>query len=65
MHTKHDLGGTSSPVANIRGSDLRPSLIDVIALGTARYVYNIGVYIVMRALFYNVFPESDNTYNAY
>ena len=33
MHTKHDPGGTSSPVANIRGSDLRPSLIDVIALG--------------------------------
>ena len=34
MHTKHDLGGTSSPMANIRGSDLRPSFFDVIALDT-------------------------------
>ena len=25
----------------------------------------IGVYNVIRVLFYNVFPESDNTYNAY
>ena len=30
MHTKHDLGGTSSPKANIRGTDLRPALIDAI-----------------------------------
>ena len=33
MHTKHDLGGTSSHMANIRGTDLRPALIDAIALG--------------------------------
>ena len=30
MHTKRDLGGTSSPKANIRGTDLRPALIDAI-----------------------------------
>ena len=40
MHTKHDPGGTSSPVANIRGPGLRPSLIDVIALGV--WVYSVG-----------------------
>ena len=33
MHTKHDLGGTSSPKANIRGTDLRPALIDAIVHG--------------------------------
>ena len=28
-------------------------------------VGNIEVYNVIRVLFYNVFPETDNTYNAY